>query len=316
MQLKQNSGLQSAGAFLVALIFLFGIVCVVLFFTRNHESEPEDVVQVDLPVTESQEQIYETTGEKIFLDNYPQGWLPVFADVPACVYQNEKFVSRNGRMYYLENSRIVSKFGIDVSYHQKEIDWKKVKASGVEFAFIRVGRRGYTEGVLSEDEYFRHNIQGARDAGIEIGVYFYSQAITPEEALEEAEMTLNLLDGLELQYPVVYDWEVINDATARTDDMTPETLTACCVTFCERIRQAGYIPMIYQNKRTSLLKLQLPELTDYDFWLAEYNPEATYYYNYQIWQYASDGTVPGITGNVDLNICFKNYTEAPENPEN
>ncbi len=309
MQLKKILGMLLIG--LIFILFLI-VVCVVLLWKQRKEPDPEITVPASVQVSPTEEKIYETTGEKIFLENSPDGWLPVFADVPACAYQADQFISRNNRMYYLEDQKITSQFGIDVSYHQKEIDWQKVKASGVEFAFIRVGRRGYTEGVLSEDEYFRQNIQGARDAGIDIGVYFYSQAITPEEAVEEAEMTLALLDGMELQYPVVYDWEVISDAEARTDAMTAETLTECCVAFCERIREAGYIPMIYQNKRTSLLRLQLPELTDYDFWLAEYNPQATYYYNYQIWQYASDGRVPGITGSVDLNICFKNYTKNQE----
>lgn len=308
--------LRIAGLALVLVLIVIMILCMMLFWKQQKKPESEITVPASVQISPTEEKIYETTGEKIFLENSPEGWLPVFADVPACAYQADQFISRNNRMYYLENQKIISKFGIDVSYHQEEIDWQKVKASGVEFAFIRAGRRGYTEGVLTEDEYFRQNIQGARDAGIDIGVYFYSQAITPEEALEEAEMTLALLDGMELQYPVVYDWEVIPDAAARTDGMTAGTLTECCVAFCEKIREAGYIPMIYQNKRTSLLKLQLPELTAYDFWLAEYNPQATYYYDYQIWQYASDGRVPGIKGNVDLNICFRNYAEPAGNAEN
>mgnify|MGYP002627299042 CR=1 FL=1 len=138
-----------------------------------------------------------------------------------------------------------------------------------------------------------------------------------EEAEEEADMVLSVIremDNIELTYPIVYDWEIVTTDVARTDNISVKTLTECSVVFCEKIKQAGYIPMVYQNKRTSLLKLDLPELTDYDFWLAEYNDEATYYYNYQMWQYASDGTVPGVVGDVDVNICFKDYTNS-ENKE-
>ena len=236
----------------------------------------------------------------------------MLADVPACEYQADQYVTRNGLMYYTENGKVTSKFGIDVSAHQEEIDWPTVRKAGVEFAMIRAGYRGYTGGSLVIDDYFEQNVQGAQEAGIDVGVYFYSQAITPEEALEEAELVLSLIADKEITYPVVYDWELVTNDVARTDDVSVRTLTQCSIAFCERIQQAGYIPMVYQNKRTSLLKLDLPELTDYDFWLAEYNDEATYYYNYQMWQYASDGTVPGVNGHVDVNICFKDYT----NPEN
>lgn len=265
------------------------------------------------------ENTYETTGQKILLSDsdYGEIWIPVLADVPACEYQAEQYVTRNNQTYYTENNHIVSQFGVDISSHQEEIDWQTVKKSGVDFAMIRLGYRGYSGGKLFMDEYFEQNVQGAQEAGIDIGLYFYSQAITPEEAEEEADMVLSVLagrDDIHLTYPVVYDWETVTTDVARTDNISVETLTECSIAFCEKIKQAGYIPMIYQNKSTSLLKLYLPELTDYDFWLAEYKDKATYYYNYQMWQYASDGTVPGITGDVDVNVCFKDYTNS-ENKE-
>lgn len=299
---------------LLILGLLLGIGYLLLFW-KNKQDETIPV-SLEPQNTESDEMLsasencYETTGEKILLRDsaYGEIWIPVLADVPACTYQTEQFVTRNHLTYYLEDNKIISKMGIDVSSHQGEIDWQAVKSAGVEFVMIRAGYRGYTEGILTEDEYFRRNIQGAEEAGLDIGVYFYSQAINPEEAVEEAEMTLNLINGMDLTYPVVYDWEIVTTDTARTDNISVETLTDCSIAFCERIRQAGYEPMIYQNKRTSLLKLDLPELTDYDFWLAEYNSQATYYYHYQMWQYASDGKIPGISGDVDINICFKDYT--------
>lgn len=252
---------------------------------------------------------YRVTGDKIYLDmpGIGQMWLPVLADVPACKRDPSQFVCRNGQQYYLEDQKISSKLGIDVSSYQGDIDWNAVKESGVDFVFIRCGFRGYGSGEMVKDRNFDQNIQGAQAAGLQVGVYFYSQAVTKEEAVEEAEMTISLIGDYKLTYPVVYDWETVPEDTARTDMLGVDDLTDCTIAFCDKIREAGFVPMIYQNKRISLLKLDLPRLQNYDFWLAEYNDQASYYYNYRIWQYCSDGTVPGIEGNVDMNICFAPY---------
>ncbi len=257
---------------------------------------------------------YDLNGKKIYLNDgaYGEIYLPVLADVPACTYDMAQLVSRNGMNYYVEDKGITSRFGIDVSAHQNEIDWETVKASGVEFAMIRLGYRGYGSGELVPDENFDKNVRGALAAGIDVGVYFFSQAITPEEAVEEANMAIAMLGDYEITYPVVYDWEVITTDAARTDDVSVKTLTDCTVAFCDTIADAGFTPMVYQNKRTSMLKLDLAELTDYDFWLAEYGDEATFYYHYDMWQYTAQGSVPGIAGDVDLNICFTDYTKKDE----
>ncbi len=302
-------------------VVILGLLVIIIGLLLISTQETDETIPASLETPEPKsemidsetkppEMIYETTGEKILLRDsaYGEIWIPVLADVPACTYQHDQFVTRNHLTYYLENDKIVSKFGIDVSAHQEEIDWQTVKAAGVDFAMIRAGYRGYSGGTIVKDDYFERNIAGAQAAGIDIGVYFYSQAITVEEAIEEAEATLTFLGDTKLTYPVVFDWEIVTTDSARTDNVSVKTLTDCSIAFCERIKQAGYIPMVYQNKRTSLLKLDLPELTDYDFWLAEYNEPATYYYNYQMWQFASDGTVPGVSGNVDVNVCFKDYT--------
>ena len=174
---------------------------------------------------------------------------------------------------------------------------------------VRLGFRGYGSGEAQLDENYVQNIEGARAAGLDAGVYFFSQAITVDEAIEEAQMVIDSLDGLDVNYPVVYDWEIIYDDSARTDNVPVDVLTDCCVAFCEAIEDAGYTPMIYQNKKTTMFKLDLERLTDYDFWLAEYNSEPTYYYDFTMWQYTSEGSVPGIEGDVDLNISFKDYAK-------
>lgn len=257
------------------------------------------------------ENYYELSGKKILLEDgtYGEIWIPVLENVPAFSRETEQIKTRNGRKYYVDDSKITSLLGVDVSVHQDNIDWQKVKESGIDFAMVRLGYRGYGSGEAELDENYAENIQGAREAGIDAGVYFFSQAITAEEAVEEANLVIESLEGLDINYPVVYDWEIIYDDTARTDNVSVDVLTDCCVAFCETIKNAGYTPMIYQNKRTTIFKLDLTRLTDYDFWLAEYGSEPTYYYDFDMWQYTSTGSVPGIEGDVDLNISFKDYSK-------
>lgn len=254
---------------------------------------------------------YKLSGKKILMNDSTFGeiWIPVQENVPAFKREKENIKTRNGLKYYVEDSEIDSLLGIDVSIHQNEIDWEQVKAAGIDFAMIRLGYRGYGSGEAQIDENFLKNVQGANAAGINVGVYFFSQAITTDEAIEEAQIVVDNLDGLNITYPVVYDWEIIYDDDARTDNVPVDTLTDCCVAFCEAIKSKGYTPMVYQNKRTTMFKLDLSRLTDYDFWLAEYNDEPTFYYDFTMWQYTSTGSVPGIEGDVDLNISFKDYSK-------
>lgn len=217
---------------------------------------------------------------------------------------------KNGLKYYTKNGKKNSLIGVDVSSHQKAIDWNKVKAAGVEYAIIRVGFRGYGEaGTIVLDEYFHANIQAALKAGLKVGVYFFSQAITEAEAIEEAEFLLNEIKGYNITFPIVYDPEDISGDKARTDGLSGEQITNQCIAFCERIRQAGYTPMIYANKRWTLTRIDLTRLTDYDLWLAAYVDQPDIPYLFTMWQYSSSGTVDGISGSVDLNISFKDYSK-------
>ncbi len=298
----------------IAIVILLGVTaCLGVALHRKSHTIPTVLTQ-DVPTpTESPSPDVERppSNDRILLRDaaYGEIWLPVLAGVPACSREPAQLVSRNGMQFYLEEESITSVLGVDVSAYQGDIDWKTVKSAGIEFAMIRMGFRGYGSGELVEDEYFRQNMQGAIDAGIDVGVYFFSQAITAEEAVEEAEMVCAALEDYTITYPVVYDWEVITTDRARTDGISVDMLTDCTVAFCETVRSAGYTPMVYQNKRTSLLKLDLRALTDYDFWLAEYNDAPSFYYDYEMWQYTAEGSVPGIAGDVDLNICFRDYNK-------
>ncbi len=210
----------------------------------------------------------------------------------------------NGFVEYVENGTVVSHKGIDVSKHQGEIDWAQVAADGVEFAFIRVGNRGYGSGAIVEDPQFEANIVGATTNNIRVGVYFFSQAITVEEAKEEAQFVLDKIAPYKLSCPIVLDVEKVADSEARMNKISKEERTANTIAFLETIEAAGYKAMLYHNMEMGTLMLDLTLLEDYEKWFAYYNKEIYYPYEFGVWQYSDEGRVNGIDGDVDLNISF------------
>lgn len=296
------------------LILFIALICVALF--RGKDDAVPANAKSDKPqvrrraVIDKEETFYQLDGKKILMNDSSFGevFVPVYADVPASSIDVNSITMRNGYAFYNENGADVSVTGIDVSEFQGDIDWTQVKQAGIDFAFIRIGYRTYGEGIVTYDSTFQRNIEGAQAAGIKVGAYFYSQATNADEAIEEADHVIDALAPYDITYPVVYDWEIVHDQ-ARTDTVSVETLADCCVAFCERIKDSGYTPMIYQNKATAMHKLDLPRIKDYDFWLAEYNDKPSYYYDFKIWQYSSTGRIPGIEGDVDLNICFEPYSK-------
>ena len=231
-----------------------------------------------------------------------------------------EIVSKEGKIMSTETRRVViyNKYdiGIDVSKHNGSIDWEQVKKSGIQFAIIRAGNRGYGEaGNMVEDPYFVQNMNGAIANGIKVGVYYFSQAITVEEAIQEAEATLRMIqdNGFadKLSLPIVIDTEA---AGGRADSMTKEQRTTVVKAFCERIKQAGYTPMVYANKSWLKNNLIMSELEQYEVWVAHYvktddpiNNPTDYDGRFEIWQYTSEGSVPGVSGNVDIDISYKKY---------
>ena len=175
----------------------------------------------------------------------------------------------------------------------------------VDFAIIRIGGRLMQSGGLYEDAYFRANLEGAKAAGLKVGVYFFSQAISASEAVEEAEFVLDHIRGYDISGPVVYDTEEIKYDTARTDQNTRQEYTNYCKIFCDTIESEGYDAMIYANMKWMAFTLDMEELTDYRFWYADYHELPQCPYEYTIWQYSENGTVPGINTPVDLNIWFQ-----------
>jgi len=223
---------------------------------------------------------------------------PTDATLEPNPYLSGDFVMEDGILSCLVADAAL---GIDVSEHQHNVDWHAVKEAGVEFVMIRAGYRGYTEGALYEDSMFRQHLSGAKDAGLKVGVYFFSQATSVEEAEEEAAFLLKRIKHKQLEMPVVFDWEFVSN-DARTALVDSRTLTDCAIAFCEAVRQAGYIPMVYFNPDLAQNMLLLEELSGYDFWLAMYTEEMDFPYRVDLWQYTQEGTLPGIEGNVDLNL--------------
>lgn len=233
-------------------------------------------------------------------------------DVPRCTYDLSCFRTDKKTGYKSYRDKTVSaRRGIDVSEFQgEEIDWKKVKESGAEFAFIRLGYRAYGEnGELVLDAMYDRNVKGASKAGLDVGVYFFSQAVTPLEAVEEAEYVLEHIRGYDISGPVVYDTEEIEYTLARTDKNTGQDFTNYCKVFCDTIESAGYDAMIYSNMKWMADTLDMEELSGYDFWYADYHSVPQCPYAYKIWQYSDAGTVPGIEGSVNLDLWFQEDEE-------
>jgi len=242
---------------------------------------------------------------------YKEHQLPLEEELAVSAWDHTGFtVDESGWLSY-ESGGVTALRGIDVSSHQGEIDWKAVAKSGVDFAMIRAGYRGYgEEGRLLSDERFHQNMKGALEAGLDVGVYFFSQAINVWEAEEEARLVLESLAEYEVRFPVVFDWERISGGNARTDEVAGKSIALMARAFCGLVKQAGYTPGVYFNQNLGYLSLDLAELDGCVFWLAEYDQRPDFYYHADLWQYSSTGTVPGIDTPVDLNLSYRDFGAA------
>ena len=215
-----------------------------------------------------------------------------------------KFDFQYNRNNYLVLSSGESYPGVDVSAFQGNIDWQKVADSGIKFAMLRLGYRGYGQkGTLVKDECIDQNLKGAQEAGLSIGAYFFSQATDLKEVGEEIDFMLEILGDYELDMPIVFDWEYISE-TARTANVDARTLTDMTLFFCKNMEEKGFSPMIYFNWHQADTMMYLKDLEEYPFWLAYYDDRMVYPYKVEMWQWTSTGTVPGIQGNVDINVYF------------
>lgn len=212
-------------------------------------------------------------------------------------YDPQGFYREDGFLHYRGEHLV----GIDVSTHQELIDWEQVASSGVDFAILRIGYRGSSRGDLYEDETFRANLRGAKEAGLLVGGYFFSQAITPQEAWDEAVYVCELLEDETMDLPIFYDWEEVS-ADSRTGNIRDIPMTDCALAFCRRIEQGGYEAGVYFNQTYGNHYLDLEHLQDYTLWLAEYNEVPGFDYHFDLLQYSDSGTIPGIETDVDLDL--------------
>lgn len=246
----------------------------------------------------------------VVVSNNKFHFVPINRELKLSSYSDENLnILESGEYQYMEGDQVISHKGIDVSRFQGNIDWQAVAGDGVEFAIIRVANRGYGTGKLVVDEQFEKNIKGAVDAGIHVGVYIYSQAIDEQEVVEEANLVMEKLAAHDVNCPIVFDVEKTADPTGRMNQISVEERTNLTLLFCQTVEAAGYKPMIYHNMEMGALMLDVEPLEQYDKWLAYYNDDMYYPYEYKIWQYSDKGRVSGISSNVDLNICFEPFWE-------
>lgn len=234
-----------------------------------------------------------------------QMWVTALDGLEVSAFTEEDFI-RDGQYIEYRGEGYTTLRGIDVSEHQKEIDWQAVREDGVEFAIIRAGYRGYGEGGLAEDIFFRQNIEGALKAGLKVGVYFFSQAIDTDEAREEAEFLLGLIGNYYIELPVFYDWETVSTVgETRTEGIDIEKITDNCLAFSEVVKNVGYEPGVYFYRSQGYHDYQLERLADLHFWSAAPGDYPDFYYAHSVWQYSYTGVVSGVEGSVDLNILFE-----------
>ncbi|MEA4896041.1 MAG: glycoside hydrolase family 25 protein [Oscillospiraceae bacterium] len=232
-------------------------------------------------------------------------WVKLYDDVPASSFTADQFYSDGAYINYA-GTQYKALRGIDVSEHQATIDWQKVRDDGVDYAIIRAGYRGYSEGKLYEDACFRANIEGAKAAGLKVGIYFFSQAVNTMEAAEEADFLLNSVKGYTLDLPVFFDWEQVSGVgQTRADDVDGTTITDCALSFCATVESAGYETGVYFYRSLGYYDYELDRLENLVFWVGAPGDAPDFYYKHAVWQYSFSGTVNGIKGGTDLNLLFE-----------
>ena len=231
----------------------------------------------------------------------------------SVAFASTKFYSKYDKKTYTHNTKFDTfnkVVGIDVSEHNKTVDFNKVKADGIDFVYVRVGYTGYTKKKLSlnYDHYYQENITNALAAGLQVGVYWYSQALNEEEALQEANMLLNVIGSYNITLPVVYDYEFAGVGDGRLDsaNLSKAQMTANSLAFLNRVSQMGYTPCLYANYSFLKNRLNASQISSIaKIWLAHYNTSTDYAGDYEYWQYTSDGRVNGISGRVDMNVWYQ-----------
>lgn len=240
-----------------------------------------------------------------------QEWVLINSYLKKNTYDFTRLEEKNGLKKYVDGGKTLSYLGADLSKYNGDVNFASMKAAGVDYVMIRVGSRGYNTGKITLDEKFNDYIKGASEAGLQIGVYFASQAISQEEASQEADFVLQNLAPYQasITYPVAFDMEFAANDEARIDGLRTADRTAIATTFLDKIKNAGYIPMVYGNKEWLIKEVDMTGLQQYDVWLSQEDEAPDYPYQFTMWQYTTDGVLNGVPGDVGLDISFVNYSE-------
>ncbi|MCR5090658.1 MAG: glycoside hydrolase family 25 protein [Oscillospiraceae bacterium] len=268
--------------------FLIGAVLIVVLIA---------LIRMMLP-----EHIDEHAGQVYINDGFDMVWMTPYEGVPVSELNTSDFQTVNSLPIYM-GSDYDTRIGIDTSEHQWEVNWDAA-ATMIDFAIIRLGYRGYTEGGLFLDPWFDTNLSGAINAGLETGVYFFSQATNVSEAIEEAEFVLDHLAGYRITLPVFFDWEKIDGGGARTDEISQQTMTDCALAFCRTIRNAGYDAGVYFNRTLGYYGFDLSRLIGNSFWVSVPGNYPDFYYACDYWQFTFTASIPGVSGAADLSMRF------------
>lgn len=287
----------------IFLVILLALVAVVVLVSV--------IIVVQGPRDSSVELVSNVGGAELVVNDLYEGDMTIpNYNIPRCQYKPDQFSESRGVVTYEGGDSFV---GINVNSKQGDIDWDQVAQNGVDFAMIRVGWREDKKGRIFADEKFEDNIKGALKADLPVGVYFYSKAVTDAEAEEEATFVLEQIRGYNITYPVAIYWEYGTkddgtlDETKRTIRCNGEQITGFVDTFCKKIKAAGFTPSYYCDKAMGYTKLDLSRLSGYDMWYAEFRTVPSFYYDYGIWQYTKEGTVPGISTKVPISLSLKKY---------
>ena len=282
-------------------------------YTEKAEKEKEKDKEAERQKEEEERNDPATDGKHTLVTNRDgsEEWVLISPYLKKNTYDFTNMEDNAGLKRYRENGRKTSYVGVDISKHTGKIYFPSLKAAGVDYVMIRLGSRGYSTGQITLDENFKENIEGAIEAQLDVGVYFYSQAISQDEAVQEANFVVQNLEPYrgKVKYPVAFNMGFVSNDKSRIEGLSREDKTAVTVSFLEGIKAAGYVPMVYGDKEWLLKEVDLTKLQDFDVWLSQEEDIPDYPYLYTMWQYDTDGVLNGIDGGADLNVCFVGYSE-------
>ena len=286
------------------------------FAEKAKRVEEEEKERQELSKAKEQEQAKNdpaTDGRHTQVTNRDgtEEWVMLNPYLKKNTYDFTNLEEKAGLRRYMENGKKISYVGVDLSKQNGDVNFNSMKAAGVDYAMIRLGGRGYSTGQISLDENFKKNIEGAAAAGLDIGVYFYSQAISQEEAIQEVNFVIQNLEPYRanVKYPIAFDMEFVANDTARIDSLTKDEKTNIATSFLESVKAAGYVPMIYGDKEWLIKEIDLARLQSYDVWLVQEQELPDYPYQFTMWQYSTEGVVNGVSGDANLNISFVGYSQ-------